>query len=51
MQLVRLANAHQPTTRKQQVQVRHSITLQWTDDKSIDFVNTLKDDSHITVIL
>ena len=32
--------------------MKKSTTLQWTDDKFIDFVNTLlTDDNHITVIL
>jgi hypothetical protein len=33
VQLVRLANAHQPTTRTQHVEMKHSIISQWTDDK------------------
>jgi hypothetical protein len=43
---VRLANAQQPTRRAQHVEVKHFIILQWTDDKFIDFVDTLTDDNY-----
>ena len=40
---VRLANAQQPTTRTQHVEVKHFIISQWTDDEFIDFVNSSTD--------
>jgi hypothetical protein len=43
---VRLANAHQPTTRTQHVEMKHFIILQWTDDKFIDFADTSTDENY-----
>jgi hypothetical protein len=43
---VRLANAHQPTRRTRHVEMKHSIILQWTDDKFIDFVDTSTDENY-----
>jgi hypothetical protein len=43
---VRLANAHQPTRRTRHVEIKHFIILQWTDDKFIDFVDTLTDENY-----
>jgi hypothetical protein len=43
---VRLANAQQPTRRTQCVEMKHFILLQWTDDKFIDFVDTLTDENY-----
>jgi hypothetical protein len=39
------ANAHQPTRQTRHVEMKHFIILQWTDDKFIDFVNTLTDEN------
>jgi hypothetical protein len=43
---VRLANAHQPTRRMRHVEMKHFITVQWTDDKFIDFVDTSTDEKY-----
>jgi hypothetical protein len=43
---VRLANAHQPTTRTRHVEMKHFIILQWSDDKFIDFVDTSTDENY-----
>ena len=40
---IRLANSQQSTQHTRHVETEHFVKLQWTDDKFINFINTMTD--------
>ena len=43
---IRLANSQQPTRRTRNVEMKHFVILQWTDDKFINFIDTKTDENY-----